>query len=77
MDYFTLTIEKGGYDLTNDREHGIVEYTIDNSELEYVMEQIRHNLPFVLCFENDIIAISPAQCVSIKIGNGGTQNDDN
>ena len=64
---FMLTIEKGGYNLTEQPDLGIVQYTIDDGELAYLMEQIKHNLPFVIVLENDIVAFSPSQCVSIKI----------
>lgn len=64
---FMLTIEKGGYNLTEQPDLGIVQYTIDDGELSYLMEQIKHNLPFVIVLDNDIITFSPSQCVSIRI----------
>lgn len=64
---FRLVIEKGGYNLTEQPELGIVEFDIDEGELDYIMQQIKFNQPFVIVLENDIVAISPSQCVSIKI----------
>lgn len=67
---FLLTIEKGGYNLTEQPELGIVSFNISESELEYILAQIRYNQPFVVALENDIVAFSPSQCVSIKISKG-------
>ncbi len=64
---FLLTIEKGGYNLTEQPDLGILNFNISESELEYVLAQIRYNQPFVIALDDDIIAISPSQCVSIKI----------
>lgn len=66
---FRLVIEKGGYNLTEQPELGIVEFDIDEGELDYIMTQIKFNQPFVIIVDDDIIAISPSQCVSIKISN--------
>ena len=66
---FRLIIEKGGYNLTEQPELGIVEFDIDEGELDYIMQQIKFNQPFVIIVDDDIIAISPSQCVSIRISN--------
>lgn len=75
MDRYILTIEKGGYNLTEQPELGIVQYTIDDSELDYLLDQIRHNLPFILAIDDTIIAISPSQCISIKIEKEEKENE--
>lgn len=44
-----------------------VEFTIDEEEMDYVMQQIKFNQPFVIVLDKDIVAFSPSQLVSIKI----------
>lgn len=44
-----------------------LEFTIDGEEMEYIMQQIKFNQPFVIVMDKDIIAFSPSQLLSIKI----------
>lgn len=44
-----------------------LEFTIDEEEMEYIMQQIKFNQPFVIVMDKDIIAFSPSQLLSIKI----------
>ena len=56
---FKLELEKPNGD--------IVEFTIDIEEMDYVVQQIKFNQPFVIVLDKDIVAFSPSQLVSIKI----------
>ena len=56
---FKLELEKPNGDT--------VEFTIDMEEMDYVVQQIKFNQPFVIVLDKDIVAFSPSQLVSIKI----------
>lgn len=56
---FKLTIEK-----PNGEQ---LEYTIDSEEMDYMLQQIKFNQPFVIVTEDNIVAYSPSQLLSIKI----------
>lgn len=44
-----------------------IEFTIDMEEMDYIVQQIKFNQPFVIVLDKDIVAFSPSQLVSIKI----------
>lgn len=44
-----------------------INFTIDLEEMDYIVQQIKFNQPFVIILDKDIIAFSPSQLVSIKI----------
>lgn len=56
---FKLTIEKPSGEK--------LEYTIDSEEMEYMLQQIKFNQPFVIVTEDNITAYSPSQLLSINI----------
>lgn len=44
-----------------------LEFNIDVEEMDYIVQQIKFNQPFVVVLDKDIFAFSPSQMLSIKI----------
>lgn len=42
-------------------------FTIDEDEVNYVLQQIQFNQPFVIVVDDSFFCFSPNQCISIEI----------
>ena len=45
----------------------VVSFTINEQEVDYILQQIKFNLPFVIVVDDSFFCFSPNQCVSIEI----------
>lgn len=61
---FEITITKTGNQGIKDN---ICSFTLEEDEVNYVLQQIKFNLPFVIVVDNSFFCFSPNQCVSIEI----------
>lgn len=42
-------------------------FTIDEDEVNYILQQIQFNQPFVIVVDDSFFCFSPSQCISIEI----------
>ena len=42
-------------------------FTIDEGEVNYILEQIKFNQPFIIVVDDSFFSFSPYQCASIEI----------
>lgn len=61
---FEITITKSG---NPELKGNISTFTLDEDEVNYVLQQIKFNLPFVIVVDDSFFCFSPNQCVSIEI----------
>ena len=42
-------------------------FTVDEGEVNYILQQIQFNQPFVIVVDDSFFCFSPNQCISIEI----------
>ena len=61
---FEIIITKSG---NTELQDNILSFTINEEEVNYVLQQIKYNQPFIIVVEDSFFCFSPFQCVSIEI----------
>jgi hypothetical protein len=56
---FEIIIKRG--------EDDELSFTIDEEEVNYILQQIKFNQPFIIVVEDSFFSFSPYQCPSIEI----------